>query len=63
MPPEEREALDRWVRRAHAQGRTVRFWNTPDRPDAWEILFDAGVDVIGTDDLAGLEKFFRARGR
>ncbi len=63
MPAGEREALRQWVSRAHAQGRQVRFWNTPDRPEAWRILVDAGVDVIGTDDLQGLQEFLRANPR
>ncbi len=63
MPESERAALRDWVARAHAQGRKVRFWNTPDRPDAWRILLDAGVDVIGTDNLAGLQEFLRANPR
>lgn len=62
MPAEERAKLDAFVARAHAQGRKVRFWNTPDRPEAWRLLRDARVDVIGTDDLSGLAKFF-AEGR
>lgn len=57
MPADERAALKQWVERAHGQGRKVRFWNTPDRADAWRILGDAGVDVIGTDDLDGLQRF------
>ncbi len=57
MPPAESAALKQWVDRAHAQGRKVRFWNTPDRADAWRILTAAGVDVIGTDDLEGLQRF------
>ncbi len=61
MPAEARAALRTWIERAHAQGRQVRFWNTPDRPDAWRLLLDAGVDLIGTDDLAGLQRFFAAR--
>lgn len=63
MPAGERTALRQWVERAHAQGRKVRFWNTPDRPDAWRILLEAGVDVIGTDDLKGLQEFLRANPR
>lgn len=61
IPEAERLALVRWVQRAQVQGRAVRFWNTPDRPEAWKILLDAGVDVIGTDDLAGLQRFFAER--
>lgn len=61
MPADVRTRLHQWVERAHAQRRQVRFWNTPDRPDAWAILLEAGVDIIGTDDLAGLEQFLRAR--
>ncbi len=57
MPETERTALHAWVARAHAQGRKVRFWNTPDRPAAWRVLVEAGVDVIGADDLAGLQQF------
>lgn len=61
LPAPDREALRQWVEKAHAQGRTVRFWNTPDRPDVWQALADAGVDLIGTDDLAGLQRFFAGR--
>ncbi len=61
MPDNERLALRQFVDKAHAQGRKVRFWSTPDRPDAWKLLLDAGVDLIGTDDLAGLATFFGAR--
>ncbi len=57
MPEAERLALAHWVGRAQAQGRKVRFWNTPDRADVWRVLRAAGVDVIGTDDLAGLAAF------
>lgn len=57
MPEGARMALRAWVARAHAQGRTVRFWGTPDRPEVWRTLRDEGVDVIGADDLAGLQKF------
>ncbi|HUR58288.1 MAG TPA: phosphatidylinositol-specific phospholipase C/glycerophosphodiester phosphodiesterase family protein [Opitutaceae bacterium] len=57
----DHETLRQWVERAHAQGRRLRFWNTPDRPEVWQTLVEAGVDVIGTDDLAGLERFFAAR--
>ncbi len=62
MPEAERLALAHWVGRAHAQGRKVRFWNTPDRPEAWRVLRAAGVDVIGTDDLAGLAAFLTESG-
>ncbi|MFM9091819.1 MAG: hypothetical protein ACKOUK_08780 [Verrucomicrobiota bacterium] len=35
----------------------MRFWNVPDTPAAWSELWAAGVDVIGADDLAGLQAF------
>ncbi|MDO8541793.1 MAG: phosphatidylinositol-specific phospholipase C/glycerophosphodiester phosphodiesterase family protein [Opitutaceae bacterium] len=62
MPADVASRLRQWVERAHAQRRKVRFWNTPDRADAWGILADAGVDIIGTDDLPGLQKFLLNRG-
>ncbi|MBL9190348.1 MAG: phosphatidylinositol-specific phospholipase C/glycerophosphodiester phosphodiesterase family protein [Opitutaceae bacterium] len=57
MPAEARVVLSGWIARAHGQGRRVRFWNTPDRPDVWQALHQAGVDYIGTDDLLGLQRF------
>ncbi|MBC7369090.1 MAG: hypothetical protein H7343_20150 [Undibacterium sp.] len=46
------------VKQAHAQGRMIRFWNTPDTPEAWAVLSEAGVDLINTDHLAELRGFF-----
>ncbi|MBI5689504.1 MAG: hypothetical protein HZC55_05355 [Verrucomicrobia bacterium] len=67
MPESVRPRLAEWVQRAHARGRLVRFWGVPDRPDAWEVLLAAGVDVIGSDNLGALQAFLlqrreRARG-
>jgi glycerophosphoryl diester phosphodiesterase len=61
LPDADRVALEKIVARAHAQGRRLRFWNTPDRVDVWQSLLAAGVDVIGTDDLAGLQEFLGAQ--
>lgn len=68
MPEQERRELRDVVKQAHAAGRRVRFWATPDQPgparDAvWRELLEAGVDLINTDDLAGLQEFLTAHGR
>ena len=62
MPEDERERLQNIVTMAHEEGRRVRFWNTPDDPGAareevWRALMAADVDLIGTDDLEGLQRF------
>ncbi len=61
IPTAEKEKLDTIVKKAHAAGRTVRFWATPENPQVWQVLFDAGVDHINTDDLAGLQAFLLKR--
>ena len=68
MPQEERQRLNDIVRRAHAKGRLVRFWLTPDDPSpareaVWRELLAAGVDLINTDDLKGLREFLLQHGR
>ncbi len=60
MPAAELARLRGIVARAHAQGRRIRFWGAPDRPEIWQVLHEAGVDLINTDKLAGLEMFLRA---
>lgn len=58
MPAGERATLDGLVARAHARGQRLRFWATPERPGCWRVLRDAGVDLVGTDDLGALAEFF-----
>jgi hypothetical protein len=65
MPAEERARLHEIVATAHANGQQVRFWATPDlalpnREAVWRELVAADVDVLNTDDLAGLQGFLLA---
>jgi len=62
LPEDERLKLKQYVERAHEQGRRIRFWGAPDKLAAWQELKAAGVDLINTDDLAGLEKFLGVKG-
>lgn len=56
MPTDERKKLAAIVRECHEQGRRLRFWATPENPALWTELRNAGVDLIGTDDLAALQR-------
>jgi hypothetical protein len=57
---DEAARLTAIVARAHAQGRELRFWGAPDRPEAWAKLLAAGVDRIGTDRPAAAAAFVRS---
>ena len=59
----ERAKLADAVAKAHAHGRRIRFWATPETLDCGASLQAAGVDHINTDNLAGLEKFLCAASR
>lgn len=59
MTPEEQLKLDSIVKKAHAQGRRVRFWATAESEQLWTVLFSSQVDLIGTDKLDRLSKFLR----
>lgn len=60
-PATVRRDVGRAVSLAHEQGRQLRFWGTPDRVAVWRILRDAGVDLIGADDLDALRAFLASR--
>ena len=55
----EREKLRLVVRQAHAAGRRIRFWATPESEAVWKELAAAGVDHINTDQLARLQAFLQ----
>ena len=57
MPPAEKQKLHDLVKRAHDQGRKVRFWSTAETPAVWKELLAAGVDYINTDKLDELQRF------
>jgi glycerophosphoryl diester phosphodiesterase len=57
----ELKKLNDAVAKAHAGGRRIRFWATTDNVAMWRELQAAGVDMINTDDLAGLEGFLRGQ--
>lgn len=63
MPEAERLRLRDHVQKAHARGRLVRFWATPENPTVWEELLAAGVDLINTDQLAELRQFLAQRAK
>jgi hypothetical protein len=61
IPDAELQQLQTIVRRAHEQGRRVRFWGAPDNRGFWQMLRAAHVDLINTDNLAGLQQFLSGK--
>jgi hypothetical protein len=61
MPLDERSRLHDMVVKAHAQGLWFHLWATPDTPEMWGELLDAGADLINTDDLPGLRRLLLER--
>ena len=59
VPPHDGARLHDLVGEAHRQGRLLRFWGTADRVSVWTVLQEAGVDLIGSDDLYALRRFLR----
>jgi hypothetical protein len=55
IPDADLQLLQQIVSRAHAQGRRLRFWNTSDRTDVRRSLLGAVVEVLGDENLTGLQ--------
>lgn len=61
LPEAEGARLAEFVALAHRHRRRLRFWAVPGDEIGWEILREAGVDLIGTDEPARLARFLRGR--
>ena len=61
LPEDEAARLRETIEKAHAQGRQFRFWATPDRPEFWDALVAAEVDLIGADHLERLAQYLREK--
>lgn len=56
MPAKQRAQLENLVAGAHAKGRTLRIYASPDTEAFWLAARDAHVDFINTDQLADLAR-------
>ena len=54
---EEYEKLKSWIEAAHAGGKRVRLWASPENQAVWLKLRELGVDLLNTDRLADLRDF------
>lgn len=59
MSEAERQKINSLMEEAHSKGKKMRFWATPDFPEAWKQLMSIGMDVIVTDDVTGLIAFLK----
>ncbi len=62
LSAEQLSLLRRFVATAHAAGRRVRLWATPDDPALWSLLLREGVDWLNVDDLDAGAAFLRGPG-
>ncbi len=57
----DRDALRCIVRAAHAQGRHLRFFASPDTPSFWQLAAEMHIDFIGTDRIADMSRYLASR--
>lgn len=53
----EQDTLQKLIAAAHALGKPVRFWATPDNTNAWYHLMKLKVDYLNTDRITELAVF------
>jgi len=61
MPQEDESKIRQLVDKAHIDKKPIRFWATPDNPDAWKVLMKLKIDFINTDHVGQLADYLRAR--
>ena len=62
IPDDTKVALENIVAQVHDEDKILRFWNLPqDAPSVWGPLYDAGVDLINTNDIDGLSQYIEHR--
>jgi len=61
FPESEKQKLRQYVEQTHQEHRRLRFWATPDQENMWQVLQEAGVDLINTDKLEALNKFLNRK--
>lgn len=58
---QEKTRLEGIIDSVHLVKRKIRFWNSPDNPDAWSLFIEMGIDFINTDHIEKLSDFLTNR--
>ena len=58
VPEAQKFRLNDLVLRAHAEGKKVRLWASPENEKVWAFLRICGVDLINTDKIKVLKRYF-----
>lgn len=56
-PDEELNRVKELAAKVHGENKKLRLWGIPDNENTWQVLLDAGVDLINTDKLRELNLF------
>jgi len=54
-----REKIASLLQAAHARGKKLRFWGTPDFENAWLVMMDLKIDILNTDRVMELNTFLK----
>jgi alkaline phosphatase len=57
IPEKDETRLKQIIDSVHGIGKGIRFWNAPDKPEAWEKLMNLKVNFINTDHIPELSTF------
>jgi len=57
IPATDTEKIKQAISFAHNLKKPMRFWASPDFPNAWEKFTSIGVDVLNSDNIEELSKF------
>jgi alkaline phosphatase len=55
----DKKKLKTLVDAAHSMDKPFRFWAIPDVEKGWQTMVELGVDIINTDNVAGVSAFVK----
>ena len=59
LPETDKIRLTTMINKVHEMKKPIRFWASPDTPNAWEVFKHLGVDHINTDKIEELQAFLQ----
>jgi alkaline phosphatase len=57
IPSKDKLKIQQTIDWAHRLSKPMRFWASPDFPNAWEKLKAMGVDILNSDNIDGLSEY------
>lgn len=61
LSSQDAQNLQAVIKKVHTWNKPIRLWAIPDQPHSWNTMHTLGIDIINTDQVRAVRRFFKQK--